>query len=119
MSNRGAKLIQIIRDLAAENPDFRYEFVRRSNGTEGCSYVHEGQPSCIVGQAMWRAGLIDASLERSMDNIAGFSSLYPGMKTLSESEVDWISAVQQYQDIGEAWAEAIRYADENGDDDDE
>lgn len=111
MSNRGQKLIKIIRDLAAEKPDFVYERPSLGAFGNGCVYVHAGQPSCIVGHAMWRAGLIDHSFEAMADNRHGFGSHITGMKTLTDREVQWLEEVQGQQDTGAAWSDAVLNAD--------
>lgn len=111
MSNRGAKLIKIIRDLAAEKPDFVYERPGNYHDGKGCVYVHDGQPSCIVGHAMWRAGLIDDSFENMNYNHHGFGGHIPGMKTLTGREVQWLEEVQGNQDCGETWSDAVLNAD--------
>lgn len=110
MSNRGAKLIKIIRDLATEKPDFVYERPE-IEGDTGCVYVHDRQPSCIVGHAMWRAGLIDYSYELTPYNKQAFGDHLPGMATLTDREAQWLEEVQGQQDSGETWANSILSAD--------
>ncbi|QXN74629.1 hypothetical protein SEA_JETAIME_68 [Mycobacterium phage JeTaime] len=130
----GQKIITKIREIAAEKPDFVYQ-APVNDCADYCVYVHGGQPSCIVGQALWKLGIIGPSLEvdrtriddtepgsgrglESSPNRAGSRGLfrYLGLE-VSPEEDDWIRAVQQNQDCEHSWADSVKWADSTGDED--
>ncbi len=111
------KLMAVVREVAAEKPDFVYDAPYG-----GCVYVADKQPSCIVGQAAWRLGLIDASFEKDeMDNSAGVTTFLRTIGAdLGDDETlygrEFLDAVQEKQDQGVPWGEAIQEADERATD---
>lgn len=118
MSELGEKLIGTVREVVAERPDFVYE------PGAGCVYVHNGQPSCLLGHALWRLGLITADLS-PMTNGLGITAGIPGLESLDQSELNWLDLAQGEQDLGSDWAHAlvvaergyVDYEDERSDDD--
>lgn len=111
MSELGQRLIQIVRQKAAENPDFVYQY---PTGRDTCVYVHLGKPSCLIGQALWEAGLIDASLEDRSTNREVSDTLIQVLELpLDQVEVSWLRSAQLKQDSTTySWAEAVTHADE-------
>lgn len=115
MSELGQRLIGIVRSKAAENPDFEYE---SPYGHTLCLYVHPqtddaaATAGCIIGQALWDAGFIDASLSGDRGNVMSFLDLpeYLGL-SLDRDEVCWLRFVQRFQDQGYPWGKAILEAD--------
>ncbi|QAY06595.1 hypothetical protein SEA_COOKIES_65 [Mycobacterium phage Cookies] len=124
----GQKIITKIREIAAEKPDFVYQ-APVNDCADYCVYVHGGQPSCIVGQALWKLGIIGPSLETDRTRIedpepgctasegntpnqSGSHGLlkYLGLE-VSPEEGFWIRAVQQNQDCRFAWGESVHLAD--------
>lgn len=113
MSETGKKLIDAIKTAAGENPDFIYKGAL-SLGGDGCVYVRNGQPSCLVGKGAWDIGLIDASFEnRSANSVDAVTFLedYLGIE-LDDEEGCWLENVQSAQDCGKPWGEVVRRADE-------
>lgn len=115
MSTLGDRLKQEVIRLAAESPDFIYE----SPDEDQCVYVHEGEPSCLYGQALWNLGLIDASLERrKVLNVFGrpeslnFQMIDDLLKYLElevdEDEAEAFIKSQDAQDNGRPWDVAAR-----------
>lgn len=104
------QLIKHVRDLAEENPTFVYQ----EPGEYGiCMYQHDGVPACIIGQAFTRTGTpIEMLIE--WDKLTGG-------KSVSDIAVDhgitsprvrgWLARVQQGQDHGKTWRDAVRAAD--------
>lgn len=123
MSALGEQLISIVRAKADAQPDFVYERpTPRSGGfplnlLPSCVYVHEGRPSCLLGRAMWDAGLIDASMENLNTNYSAFvqgaHDIAPRLEELTADEWFWLECVQSNQDSGTAWGVAVRWADES------
>ena len=116
-----AELIQEVRKIAAERPDFVY-------GKQGlispdtCSYFgrdvgdESGSP-CIIGQALKNLG-VDTSLlkqaEDECDDNMGIASALDVKHielAYTDREALWLSHVQRKQDNGETWAEAVESAD--------
>lgn len=93
MSAVGQALIAEVRRIAAENPDYVYS-------SDQCVYMHEGQPSCIMGKALFNLGYLPAA-EDVEEQIIGHVLQTLG-KTLGLEvdtyEVIWLSAVQGVQD---------------------
>ncbi|MBO0676905.1 hypothetical protein JRC04_05470 [Mycolicibacterium sp. S2-37] len=107
MSEFGQKLIATVREVASEKPDFVY-------GDGQCRYVVDGQPSCLIGQALWRLDLIDASIESRDANHDGIDTLLERLvldEDLDEAEVEWLEAAQTRQDNRAPWGVAVGDAD--------
>lgn len=115
------ELIQEVRKIAAERPDFVY-------GKQGlfspdtCSYFgrdigdESGSP-CIIGQALKNLGVDTSRLKQAEDeyddNIGIASALDVRHIEISytDREALWLSHVQTKQDSDRPWAEAIEEAD--------
>jgi hypothetical protein len=111
VSDIGEKLISIVRAKAEENPEFVY-LPPGGDGTS-CLYVHDGQPSCLIGQALWGAGCINAQFERNWthntERIDGIA-LALGLE-LDPAEIEWLGRVQDSQDNQAPWGRAVAAAD--------
>lgn len=120
----GMALIAAVREVAAEQPDRKYEKidVNRAHG-EGsmhiCVYVWQGEPSCLLGQGLWRCDLIDASFVDHAMNYESITHLFEsnwwiekGYAVLTAREMTWLREAQRAQDIGKTWSVAIVKADE-------
>jgi hypothetical protein len=114
MSELGQKLIESARRLAAERPSFVYKPERTSpNVLALCKYVHDdGRPGCIIGHALFEAGLIDASMRSTGSNTGSFLELSYNLDLdLDEDETWWLGEVQRSQDSQCPWGLAVRIAD--------
>lgn len=111
MSETGQKLIQLVREIAAENPEYVYTKPFQFEST--CFNVYGGKPSCLIGHALFRAGLIDASFEGSDYNQSGIRAVskHIGIQ-LDDFELSWLIRVQQYQDTSYPWGSAVRSTDQ-------
>lgn len=119
MSDIGQQLIRLVRAKAAENPDFRYQ--PPGGRYYSCVYVHKSQPSCLIGHALWGAGLINAEFEhRGVDsqflrkpNQDGFDAVQKvlGLE-LDREERAWLEQVQAEQDNEKPWGSAVQAADD-------
>lgn len=108
MSELGQQLISIVRQKAAETPEFVYG---APDDVRACVYVRDGKPSCLIGQALWGAGVIDCSISRH-DNADVFSVLADRWRLgIDVAEVSWLRKVQRRQDDGVAWGSAVAQAD--------
>lgn len=112
MSEFGQRLIEEVRKVAAENPDLDYK--------APCLYVKAGKPSCLIGQALWRLGVIDADFEQDSSNVDGMRGVLDRLSLrVDGSELEWLCDVQNAQDTWATWGGAIKYADEAVVNDDE
>lgn len=123
MSAIGEQLISIVRAKAAESPDFRYRSPLGADAS--CVYVYNGCPSCLLGHALWDAGLIDTSFEHLQTekyprpglsgwaNEDGFDEVAEilGLE-LDPVEQVWLEAAQSAQDDQKTWGRSVELADE-------
>lgn len=107
-------LIEWTRKVAAANPDFVYEPVKAIGGGSRCMYVRDGKPSCIIGHSALEAGLIDPSFENNSYNDLDVMALlgHLGISKVEHADRVWLEAVQEAQDTGQTWREAIESADQ-------
>lgn len=122
MSELGIKLETFVRYQAERQPGFKYQKQWADNpapdtgGKYWCLYVHNGEPSCLIGHAMWNAGLIDAGFESRRSNsncfCSGLKWDIPALKQLDDAEWVWLSNVQLAQDGGKTWHDAVSNADD-------
>ena len=114
------ELIQEVRKIAAERPDFIY-----SDQTEStlnlCSYFgraigdESGSP-CIVGQALKNLevpmeGLLEVEHAGKDSDISTVLAMGYVDIDYSGGEAIWLDKVQMKQDDGKPWAEAVEEAD--------
>ncbi|SIL73749.1 Uncharacterised protein [Mycobacteroides abscessus subsp. abscessus] len=114
MSLIGENLIRTVRRIAAANPDFVYEAQPDPvfPGGRLCRYVHNGEPSCLIGKALWELGLINSVFETNAKNVSAFGQIYKGLGlALDHWELDWLIEVQRAQDFQTAWGRAVESAD--------
>lgn len=115
----GAQVIALVRAKAAADPEFVYKYPVEKPMLSGgigksCMYVHNGFPSCLIGQALWDAGHIGATLENTEMNNDGVSDLLHKLgiyHEFSRDELAWLVQAQEQQDKGMPWGEAVAYAD--------
>lgn len=113
-------LVEAVRALAAENPDFVY--VNPSGDVAGsnididvsCFYVHqtsEGMtPGCLIGHAAVRAGMSIEDVAKWDDkDEAGAVDVLPD--SISEGVREWAEYIQVSQDTGSTWADSVTFAD--------
>lgn len=112
------RIIREVRRLAAENPDFVYAppMALYLNGEwakgDACKYVHDGRGSCIFGQAMMNTGDITADVIEPLEG-GGICDVCDTLQLgLRDEEMAWARIVQQAQDVGIPWGDAIAEADQ-------
>jgi hypothetical protein len=124
------KIVQYVRDLANEYPDFVYQtpsgkvaMYSAAIGGNGCSNVEGGDPKyphlkgCIIGQAFAKQGfdLSDSNLRmRSAYQLFALLDLAP-LEAITSYEISgvraWLNHVQGQQDTGKTWSDAVSNAD--------
>lgn len=102
--------IATLRELAQGNEDFVY-----TKHDRACLYVHDGQPDCLVGQALHKLGVPLDALERIQDGDA-FETTAIDVVTddafeLTDGAVRVFKAAQAEQDNRQRWADALRAAE--------
>lgn len=117
-------LVQAVRDIARERPDFVYGSMYAA-----CSYQIKGCPACIIGQALARIG-VDVNVLMYLDTGGDledtkFTSPWSGDTTVRslagagsilldydpDIRIKWLNSVQEDQDNDSSWGDAVRRAD--------
>lgn len=112
----GKKVVKRVREIAKENPDFIYTD-QGANDSE-CSYLGRSidEPDigqgCIVGQALMDLGITrEEMVEAEIEGVRGYEVLeYLGIESKFKHNI-FLDYVQESQDTGASWSEAIEYAD--------
>ena len=105
-----ADVVAQVRALAQERPDYVYQRPLGNPETE-CSYLTgaDGQ-GCIMGQALTRLGVsIEALSTIEGENV--MAALPRLAVRTTPSDGWWLRAVQEQQDHGSTWGQAVRRAD--------
>ena len=114
------QVIEEVRRLAEEQPDFVYSEQEGAAGSEcsyfGCAIGNTAGQACIVGQALDNLYVDMSDLKRKEDNgygigIAGALEWKVVDIPYTEREARWLGDVQYHQDLGESWARAVVLAD--------
>lgn len=118
------ELIEEVRKIAKENPDFVYAKQVGRTTDDNCSYFGRaigdglGTP-CIVGQALKNLELDISALEIHEVQGLGIAIgvvLERELLGIAYTETDrrWLDRVQFSQDLMGSWGEAVEYADKLG-----
>lgn len=114
------ELIQEVRKIAAERPDFVYGKQGVDNDT--CSYFgrdigdESGSP-CIIGQALKNLDVDTSRLKVAEDQLADDLLISSALDAeyielqYTDREAQWLQKVQTEQDYNECWAKAVEEAD--------
>lgn len=94
-------------ELARANPEFVYKLPEVGSGFSACVYVHEGEGSCLFGQALLALGGDPDVLALHHDSdIAGVLLLEFGATDTAEALDDLVQA-QMSQDLGHPWGDPL------------
>lgn len=114
------ELIQEVRKIAAERPDFIYS--NQGVDTDLCSYFgravgdESGSP-CIIGQALKNLGVNTSRLKQAEDDYDDGTNIAAALDeqfidlTYTVQEARWLDKAQSAQDFGNPWAKAVEVAD--------
>lgn len=92
------------RAVEAKGPD--YVYVEPEGDVAACLYVHDGQPSCIVGHVLNYCGLLGLAEEnKAPSNIRALREHFDSAALVV------LDAAQEIQDNGEPWGEALACAE--------
>lgn len=107
-------LVQALRDLAAERPDYVYSNPDIENSPSACLYVHGDEPGCIVGAALHRLG-VPLDVLSAYEGEGASTLLHylndDGVTSVSDDVRQRVSNVQRDQDGREPWAKAVKALD--------
>ncbi len=115
-------LIKEVRRLANENPDFVYPEFKKPHNGRTCSYLksEKSDVGCIFGQAILniqpdlKEFLIHFDCEVDSGIKKCLQTLFPDIDltypSTSREQLDWCEKVQDEQDRGSTWGEAIKIA---------
>lgn len=112
-----------VRRIVAENPSYVYGVDSPVKGS--CVYVYRGEPSCLLGRAMYAAGVpidelqsMDRYSKTVLGNLLSSASFENVVKdTFYKLEGDekaaasWLQRVQEEQDEDEPYDECVERAD--------
>jgi hypothetical protein len=113
------EIIERVRKLAEQSPDFVYTRPVNIMGEEGsCSYIHEETgklvPGCVMGHVFVGLGMSPEELHKYegylIKNLV--DELVGRCERADELEKRlWLGKVQSEQDSGHSWSEAVGRAD--------
>ena len=106
----GRRALELLIDVVDQyGPETVYEKVPLPDGDgNGCVYVYLGEPSCLVGHALVRAGAPISGLNISSP-AALLDSHFP---SIGSAAARVFQAAQDKQDTGETWGDALDAARE-------
>lgn len=113
-----AKALELLQaEVDEKGADFIYKAeLRVSSSTHvTCKYAEDGCPSCLIGRALFRAGVAIERLELLDQAYDGMSigvveADFDGEVELTEDAVAVFAAAQSVQDRGWSWGEALSRA---------
>lgn len=110
--------LDLVRQVVEKaGPNYTYEAPKGL----GCSYLQpiSRKPSCLIGQALVKAGVPVGTLEwldRNVGSIynlptrGGGDAALPGGTVLTQGALDVFSGAQTVQDKGDTWGDALEAA---------
>lgn len=103
--------------------DYTYPAGDPDGSINTCVYVRDGEPSCLVGHALFIAGIdidaladLDTYSETDVSTLArgneevGQEPVLPRLAVLSGDAVEVFQTAQMDQDQGRTWGEALSHA---------
>lgn len=108
-----ARAAELATEIVEEfGKDYLYPVENKRNFPDqiqsACVYVHDEKPSCLVGQILHRHGV--SLLELSMWENKGAYTVSYHTANAEDGAQSYLSALQQKQDAGATWGEALDWA---------
>lgn len=107
----GVRALELLK-LARDERGADYIYGGDRDALDRCTYSADGEPSCMVGLALFKAGVTIAELEE-IDN-GDFGTIefieLPARVSLTDEAVAVFSAAQGMQDMREPWGMAYDHA---------
>lgn len=105
------RALELLTDVVEGNEDFRYEHVIDPDNGSNCVYQVNGEPSCLVGHALVRAGVPMSFLVRMDEEVAAAEVMDAYLDdSVTPGALKVFGAAQIRQDGGQTWGEALEYA---------
>lgn len=105
-ARRALELLIDVVDQYGEDVVYQKVPLDRNNGV-GCRYEYEGNPSCLVGHVLVKAGA-DLSVLKGLDVIgAPADKIYTLVGGVDPAASRVLQAAQDIQDRGDSWGEAL------------
>lgn len=107
----GATALRLLREVVAERPDYVYE--PPADAHELCVYQSHGEPSCVVGHVLARAGWpVRALIELDRTGVSA-GLLHQRLDGVTEQAATVLAVAQNWQDVGgdHTWAGALAAAE--------
>jgi hypothetical protein len=105
------KLIQAVRALAEKSPDNVYRAEPGTTGGGGCRYAsggcQDGSKGCLIGQAFGICGIDPSDLDAQYPEGAGVEEVLAACPIHTWRDTEWLEWVQDLQDTGATWHEAV------------
>lgn len=103
----GQAVVFLEKAIAEKGADYEYEApsIDYETNTAQCVYFHGGQPSCVVGHVLSYMGYESAREGVCASLALGDLGIEADMETMG-----FLDVVQDYQDTGYSWGEALRMA---------
>jgi hypothetical protein len=100
------QVTEVIRAIVAE---FGEDYVYPRFEGDGCWYVWDGKPSCLIGRVLHRLGA-DIEALKSCDDLGGFQEEILVMVDIDMSDLTLTALryAQSQQDQRHSWGEALR-----------
>jgi hypothetical protein len=115
------KLIDTVKDVAHESPDYVYDYATEGIG-RACTYFKKsGTPGCIVGHALHRMGVTlddmmyedETGCDRNYNEEHTITDLVNALDLpIGPHQLEWLAAVQGKQDNRQPWGQAVIEATE-------
>ncbi len=115
------QLIEEVKRLANQNPDFVYQSIKNTDDSRRCSYTESADDpnkGCIFGQAILNLqpelkcvlNGSGASIKKLLFEL-GIIDADPFTQGYNNPDIEWCGVVQLQQDSERSWADAVKYAD--------
>ncbi len=106
------RALELLREIVAEYGE-DWVYASRDDGTT-CTYTRQGQPSCLIGHVLHRAGVpIEhlATLDRGDTPSIGTTTVDWGIEITPDAR-RVLGVAQHAQDDGSSWGTALAMAEE-------
>lgn len=107
-----ARALELLDKVVKGREDFRYWDQFEEAPDSVCRYVENGKPACLIGVALYEAGVPLHVLE-DMDGYGGILNAFPAFEHLVDiapEAADLFADAQNVQDDDRSWGEAVRAA---------
>jgi hypothetical protein len=106
-----ARALELLAAVVQGREDYVYEKVENEDGEGICVYIHNGQPSCLVGHALVAGGVLTVDQLAAVEISTSAEDLVGDFPAaLSAGAGELLAQAQAQQDNGRPWADALAAA---------